>query len=104
MKPRILWSERARRDLLEIGDFIAHDKPEAAASWTTKLLDAVERAALFPTSGRIVPEISRSDIREILLGSYRIVYRLNDGRITILTVFEGHRLIEADLPWRPNRN
>lgn len=97
MKTAILWSKRARLDLLEIGDFIARDKPEAAATWVRKILDAIERTALFPASGRIVPEIDRSDIREIILENYRIVYQQSESTIMVLTVFEGHRLIDQTL-------
>jgi plasmid stabilization system protein ParE len=97
MKAAILWSERARRDLLEIGDFIARDKPQAAAAWVGTILDAVQRTALFPTSGRIVPEIDRSDIREVILENYRIVYQLSETTIAILSVFESHRLIDQTL-------
>lgn len=97
MRSAILWSQRARRDLLEIGDFIARDKPQAAAAWVGKILDAVERTALFPTSGRIVPEIDRSDIREVILENYRIVYQLGETSITVLTVFESHRLLDETL-------
>ncbi|MGD8441539.1 MAG: type II toxin-antitoxin system RelE/ParE family toxin [Holophagae bacterium] len=94
MRSAIFWSQRARGDLLEIGDFIARDKPKAAEAWVRGILDAVERTALFPTSGRIVPEIDRSDIREIILENYRIVYLLSETSITVLTVFESHRLMD----------
>ena len=97
MKTAILWSERARRDLFEIGDFIARDKPGAASKLVREILDAVGRTALFPTSGRIVPEIGRSDIREVILGNYRIVYQLNESTIVVLTVFESHSLIDEFL-------
>jgi plasmid stabilization system protein ParE len=97
MKTTILWSERARLDLLEIGDFIARDKPQAAATWVGKILQAVQRTALFPGSGRIVPEIDRSDIREVILGNYRIVYQLSETTITILTIFESHRSLDETL-------
>jgi addiction module RelE/StbE family toxin len=97
MKTTILWSERARRDLLEIGDFIARDKPRAAAKWIERIFNAIDRAAAFPTSGRIVPEIDRSDIREFILENYRIVYQLTETRIIILTVFESHRLLDESL-------
>ncbi|EPX63753.1 hypothetical protein D187_006162 [Cystobacter fuscus DSM 2262] len=40
-----------------------------------------------------MPEIEREDIREVLLRSYRIVYRVGRGGIEVLTVFEGHRLL-----------
>jgi plasmid stabilization system protein ParE len=102
MRATILWTRRARRDLLEIGDFIARDKPGAAAKWVGKILNAVERTALFPTSGRIVPEIDRSDIREIVIDNYRIVYQLSEGTIAILTVPESHRLIDEVLSEKPD--
>ncbi len=46
MRTTILWSDRARLDLLEIGDFIARDRPQAAAAWVGKILDAAQRTAL----------------------------------------------------------
>lgn len=39
----------------------------------------------------MVPELNREDIREVLLRSYRIVYRVRPDGIVVLTVFEGHR-------------
>jgi len=88
--------------LHEIGDFIARDKPKAAARWVNRILDAVERVAVFPSSGRAVPEIGRDDIREIILEDYRIVYQICDDRIILLTVFEGHmRLLERYIPAPP---
>jgi len=88
--------------LHEIGDFIARDKPKAAARWVNRILDAVERVAVFPSSGRAVPGIGRDDIREIVLEDYRIVYQIRDDRIIVLTVFEGHmRLSERYIPAPP---
>jgi addiction module RelE/StbE family toxin len=98
----IWWARRARRDLHEIGDFIARDKPKAAARWVNRILDAVERVAVLPNSGRAVPEIGRDDIREIILEDYRIIYQIYDDRIIVLTVFEGHmRLSERYIPAPP---
>ena len=98
----IWWARRARRDLHEIGDFIARDKPEAAARWVNRIIDAVEHVAVFPNSGRAVPEIGRDDIREIILEDYRIVCQIYDDRIIVLTVFQGHmRLSERNIPAPP---
>jgi toxin ParE1/3/4 len=96
MRVEIEWTRRARRDVLEIGDFIARDKPMAAAGWVRRLIDTAERIALFPSSGRVVPEVDRPDIREVILENYRIVYLVGATRIAILTVFEGHRLLADD--------
>ncbi len=46
--------------------------------------------------GRIVPEISNPEIRELIVEKYRIVYRVQEADIEILTVFEGHKLLRID--------
>jgi toxin ParE1/3/4 len=89
----VQWTRRARRDLRGIGDFIARDKPDAATQWVGRILASVDRIATFPGSGRVVPEGGRDDIREVILEAYRIVYLVREHNITILTVFEGHKLL-----------
>ncbi len=93
----LLWTDRALLDLQAIDAYIATDSPDAAAHWIEKLLSAGEQAARFPLAGRVVPEKARVDIREVLLGNYRIVYRVRERRIEVLTVFEGHRLFPSDV-------
>ncbi len=86
-----VFTERALADLEAIGDFIAADHPAAAERWVAKLLSLAESAARMPMAGRRVPELGRDDVREIIHRTYRIVYRVSEGRIEVLTVFEGHR-------------
>ncbi|MFO8073921.1 MAG: type II toxin-antitoxin system RelE/ParE family toxin [Polyangia bacterium] len=88
--PAIFWTERARRDLIAIGDYISRDSPTAASRWVSSLITAVENA------GRIVPELGQEHLREILRGNYRIVYRVQGATLQVLTVFEGHRLLRPD--------
>jgi addiction module RelE/StbE family toxin len=87
----VVWTQRAQKDLESIGDFIARDNPSAAASWIERLMQRVVDAAIVPDAGRLVPELGRSDVREVFVRSYRIVYRVEDHRLVVLTVFEGHR-------------
>lgn len=42
----IVWSARARENLLEIGEYIARDKPAAAERWMALLVAATERAPM----------------------------------------------------------
>ena len=98
MAADIRWTWRAQRDLVEIGDFIARDKPRAAALWVGRLITAVERAATFPSSGRVVPELGREDLREVLVGRYRVVYQISSDVVIVLTVFEGHRRFDGAVP------
>jgi hypothetical protein len=45
----------------------------------------------------VVPEVGRHDLRELIVGDYRIVYRLEAGVAVLLTVFRGSRLLPIDL-------
>jgi plasmid stabilization system protein ParE len=38
-----------------------------------------------------VPELDRDEIRELLFGEYRVIYRLDPKRIVVLTVRHGRR-------------
>lgn len=88
----IEWTERAVADLRAIDDYIAADDPVTAERWVGRLIARAEGAARLPMAGRVVPEKGRLDIREVFLRTYRIVYRVREGSILVLTVFEGHRL------------
>ncbi|MCP4677964.1 MAG: type II toxin-antitoxin system RelE/ParE family toxin [Deltaproteobacteria bacterium] len=87
----IHWSDKAKADLSDIGDFIARDNTSSAQKWVEKLILAVEQATDMPYSGRMVPELQRTDIREMLRDNYRIVYLVNAEGLSVLSVFEGHR-------------
>ena len=88
----IRWTQRAIGDLLQIGEYIADDNPEAARAWVDKLRRRIEQAGKSPHAGRRVPELGREDVREVFLKTYRLVYRVESTRnITVLTIFEGHR-------------
>lgn len=90
----VRWTPQAAEDLEAIADFIAVDSPHYASLFAIDVLSAVERLQAFPRSGRVVPEVQASDIREIVLGSYRIVYRIRADLVEILTVWHGSRLLD----------
>lgn len=92
---KVTWSPLAIQRVLDAADFIAVDKPDAATRWADSIFAAVERLEQFPQSGRIVPELERQDLREIIHGSYRIVYRIRGEEVVILTVRASRRLFDA---------
>ncbi|PKB64123.1 MAG: plasmid stabilization protein [SAR202 cluster bacterium Io17-Chloro-G2] len=75
-----------------IRDFIARDSPRYAALVAQQLVGAVERLETLPRSGRVVPEFRDDRLREIISGSYRIVYQLLDDTVEVLTVHHGARI------------
>lgn len=89
------WTEQAVEDLEAIRDYVARDSEHYAALLVERLIGSLDHVVAFPEIGRIVPEYGRPDLREVILGSYRIVYRLNGGLAEVLTVFLGARLFPA---------
>ena len=94
---RLRWSKRAEADLVGIDEYISADDPVAAARWIDKLTERARKAALLPYSGRVVPEFKMEALREVLVRTYRIVYRIQRNEVQVITVFEGHRLFPSDV-------
>jgi len=90
---QINWTSQALQDLELIAEFIGRDTSSFAQVIVDRVFESVERLESFPRSGRIVPEINQENIREIIWGSYRIVYLLRQEEVFILTVFHGSRLL-----------
>jgi toxin ParE1/3/4 len=93
--PKVEFSPTALFDLEDIADYIAQDNPIAAEPWVDKLVGAAEIVASHPRSGRAVPEVGDPKLREVLVGGYRVISRLEEKRLLVLTVIEGHRSLRA---------
>lgn len=93
---RLKWAERAIDDLVAIAEYIGRNNRGAAREWVGQLRERARIAAEHPHAGRMVPEIGRESIREILHKSYRIVYLVGENEVTVLTVFEGHSLLDGE--------
>ena len=83
---KISWSPLAVERLESIFDYIASDNLSAANKIVDKIFKKVESLAKYPLRGRIVPEANRQDIREVFVKEYRIIYRIEPGKIFILTI------------------
>lgn len=90
---KLIWTELAVEKLEELADYIALDKPLAALMWVEGIQRSVIKLTKFPQLGREVPEIRRSDIREIIDENYRIIYRVETKRISILTIRHSKQLL-----------
>jgi plasmid stabilization system protein ParE len=96
---RIVWTDEAAESLSAIHDYIARDSLRYAVSVCADIVDSVDRLKTYPESGRVVPELSDPTYRELIQGSYRIVYRVRPRELVeILTVFHGARLLRLELP------
>ena len=93
---KLFWTKEALQRLQEIEKYIAKDNPAVAIELVDKLISLAESITDNPEKGRIVPELSLENIRELLYKNYRIVYLLKKNSVEILTVFEGHQLLKKE--------
>jgi plasmid stabilization system protein ParE len=89
----VIWSPRAIQDLDDICEYIARGSERYARVFAKQVVRLIESIALQPRQGWVVPEYDRDDLRERLLHNYRIVYRLRDEVIEIVTITHGARLL-----------
>jgi len=87
----IEWTREALDDIDAIHNYISRDSEYYAKHTIERIFEAIERIRAFPKSGRVVPEFSKDNVREVIRGNYRVVYKLDAGFIRIVTVFHGSR-------------
>jgi plasmid stabilization system protein ParE len=92
----IIWSPLAIERASEIAEYIAQDKPSAAEKWIDTVFTKVETLKSAPEIGRVVPEIRNSQLRELIYGNHRIIYRIEKKQISILTIRHGTQILPID--------
>jgi toxin ParE1/3/4 len=87
---RLVWTETAIANLVEIREYVAQDKPVAARRLAQRILSCAKRLAKYPHLGRAGREL---DTRELLVGGtpYFICYQVHRERVAILAVVHGAR-------------
>ena len=92
---QIVWLINAKTDLKEIYEFIAPDSKRYARLQIERIKNCTKVLKLQPQIGKIVQEINQSEIRELIEGNYRILYRIiTIEKIHILMVHHGARYLQ----------
>ncbi len=87
---RLIFSPSARQDLSDIFDYIARDKPIAAANWVDKIEEKCELIAATPGFGEKRLEYG-DDIRSSAIGRYVIFFRPFNEGAEVVRVVAGDR-------------
>jgi toxin ParE1/3/4 len=91
---KIVWTEVSINDLRNIFDFIAVDSVRYATITVNKIYLRTQAISDNTSIGRIVPELKKKSIREIIDGKFRIIYRItNHSQVDILRVYHSARLL-----------
>ena len=94
---RVHWTNTALEHLLSIYAHIAQKSPVYADRTVDRLTRRSEQLAVFPRSGRIVPEYQLPDIREVIERPYRVIYRIKPEQIDVLAVFHSAQELPPEL-------
>jgi toxin ParE1/3/4 len=82
--------------LKEIFDHISKDSKRYAGNQVKRIKEKTVILKSRPQIGRVVPELEIKEIRELIEGNYRIIYRLMDENfIEILTVHHSARDLKS---------
>jgi plasmid stabilization system protein ParE len=92
---RVIWTRGAVEDVEAVKAYVARDSVRYATLLAERIVAAVDRLELFPESGRVVPEVGDESLREVIYGSYRIVYRIKAESVEVVTVHHAARLLGA---------
>jgi plasmid stabilization system protein ParE len=87
----VVWAASARDALDEVIAYIAEDSPQAAVHVLDAALASAASLATLSARGRIVPELNDPNIREIFVFRYRLMYRVEDGRVVVVAFLHGAR-------------
>lgn len=93
----VIWTDPALDQLEEIAEYIALDKPSAAAGFVKRIFSTVDRLEQFPNSGHVPPELPDSIYRELYVRPCRVFYRNEDGVVYILHVMREERQLRRFL-------
>ena len=89
---RINWTHQAREDLKSIAEYISSDSERYAKLQVVKIRTRTKILKSHIQSGKIVTEINDKNIRELIEGNYRIIYKIvSENQIDILTVHHSAR-------------
>ena len=94
---KVVWTDASIHELQALYDFIA----QTSTFYASRIVDRLTRRSMqiesFPHSGRVVPEYEVDYIREIIEYPYRIIYRIREEYIEVLSVIHSARLLPEDL-------
>ena len=94
----IAFAKSAHDDLLGIAAWYASQQaPDVGQRLVQSVVERVEQLAMFPDSGRVVPEFEMPWLRELQSAPFRIVYRRDETVVTVVRVWRSERLMDPDL-------
>ena len=98
MDCQVGWTAKAYADVEQIAAYIAEDSPYYAQMVVEKIIDVSRTLDHFPERGRVAPDLEDTNVREVFVYSYRLLYEVEGNQVMILGDVHGARLMENVRP------
>jgi toxin ParE1/3/4 len=82
----VYWTNNAKRELRAVYDYIAQNSARYAQGLVDRITRRTKQLSTMPYLGATVPEYEEETIRALVEQSYRIIYRVREDRVEILSV------------------
>ncbi len=96
-KYEVIWSNIAEKDLIDIVEYISADSPSTALKSFKNIKQKASKLYSFPERGRVVPELRDQGIvqyRELIISPWRVIYRIAEKSVYVLSVLDARQNIE----------
>lgn len=92
---KVTWAPLAREQTADAFAFISAQRPSAAVRWFDDVIERAGSLSAFPDMGRMMPEVGRPEVREVVVEPYRLVYRRDPDEVVIIGVFHSRQDVDA---------
>jgi len=90
---KIFITKQAKEDLKNIKSFIQKDSYQNSIKVVHTIIDKIKILEKYPEAGKIIADASAGKLRQIIVYSYRIIYRIEKNQLQVLTVHHSSRLL-----------
>jgi len=94
---QVKWTRLAWTDVEEAARYVARDSPRYAIVLQREAQAAAQSLRLFARRGRVVPERNDERLRELIVGSYRLIYRVVAEEVHVIAFVNGARDLDSFL-------
>lgn len=94
---QVIWTNVAENDLKEIIEYISINNPLNASKILQKIKNKTSNRYTLPERGRVVPALKEQGIsqyRELVVPSWRLIYRIAEREIYVLSVLDSRQNVE----------
>jgi toxin ParE1/3/4 len=93
----VRWSETSENDLIAIVQYVADNDPHQAYEIFKRIEEGASSLRAFPDRGRIVPELLEQGVtqyRELIISPWRLIYRISENKVYVLSVLDSRQNVE----------